>query len=86
MANQNRITTFLTCRRCQQEKPGNESMEKWSRLNVGLTTDGLQVWCVRHRQQVVHVTPEMPRALVEDRPECECCPGGRHVVGPEGVS
>lgn len=86
MANQNLITTFFTCRRCQEDKPSNESMEKWARLNVGLASEGLQVWCVRHRQEVVHVTPETLRMFLDNRPECQCCPGGRHVAGPERVS
>jgi hypothetical protein len=62
--------------------PANESLEKWARLNVGLTPTGIEVWCVRHRMLVVHFTPAelddwLGRAL-----QCGCCPEGRHVVTP----
>ena len=73
-----RIMSFTTCSQCQRDKPGNESMEKWARLNVGLTETGLEVWCVRHRRVVVHFTPDQLQGFVEGRPGCECCPEGRH--------
>jgi hypothetical protein len=30
------------------EQPEDASMRDWARLNVGMTPNGLQVWCVRH--------------------------------------
>jgi len=76
-----RIITFFTCKACQRQKPSNESMEKWARLNVGITPTGIEVWCVRHRIQVVHLTPEELQKDWLDQPmTCACCPGGSHVV------
>jgi hypothetical protein len=51
----NMIDTFFHCRRCLEERPPTESPESWSRLSVGLTSLGLQVWCHRHNINVAHI-------------------------------
>lgn len=75
----NNIYRFFHCARCVREKPRSESMEKWARLNVGLTlSGGLQVWCVRHRLDVVTLkAAELERYAATGLP-CTCCPGGVH--------
>lgn len=75
-----RIITFFHCAECRRQLPINESMEKWTRFNAGLTSTGIEVWCVRHRMLVVHVTPEELRTLLEQPMHCRCCPNGHHVV------
>lgn len=49
------IRQYLHCRLCLEQLPRNESPEHWARLAVGMTKQGLQVWCVRHRCNVLHV-------------------------------
>lgn len=84
------IERFFQCLRCMRDKPGNESMEKWARLNVGVTASGdVQVWCVRHRLEVVTIHREMmdlwgAMAMKGQLSECDCCPGGRHARRREG--
>jgi len=56
------------------EQPEDASMRDWARLNVGMTPNGLQVWCVRHdvnvgaldfRGQKVAFEDEGPRTKKE---------------------
>lgn len=58
ISNENCIEGFLHCVKCLREKPVNVTPEKWARLNVGITPNGLQIWCVRHRINVMHVNFE----------------------------
>lgn len=46
---------FMHCRHCVHEMPPNTSPADWSRLEVGWTTKGIQVWCQRHNQNVAHI-------------------------------
>lgn len=55
-SNTNEIQLYLHCARCLAELPGSgESAESYSRLNVGWTAIGLQVWCRRHNANIVHI-------------------------------
>lgn len=51
--------TFLHCKKCIQEwkdgKAVGESPETYARLTVAYTTMGIQVFCVRHQANVMHV-------------------------------
>lgn len=60
--NDRRITTYMHCGMCLDEwknpdHPDSEgtSPETYARLSVGFTKRGLQVWCVRHGVNVMHV-------------------------------
>lgn len=48
-----KIVMFWHCRKCMETIPDGQSPEFWGRLSVGWTDDGLQVWCARHKQNVV---------------------------------
>jgi hypothetical protein len=74
-----RIERFLHCANCAPKKPANQSMSEWVRIDAGLTADGFQVWCKRCRMEIVHFTPEGLEYLLEQKPGCDCCPGGKHV-------
>lgn len=76
----NRILTFFHCAACRRQIPVNESMEKWTRVNVGLTPTGLSVWCTRHRMEVVHFTPDELQKVLAEPTACRCCPHGHHVT------
>ncbi len=46
------IVRYLHCADCAKEKPEYISFRDWSELSVGLTEQGIQVWCDRHEQNV----------------------------------
>ena len=53
------ITDNLVCNQCCEEYcaglTDSRSLQQYSMLDVGLTDIGLQVWCLRHDVNVVHV-------------------------------
>jgi hypothetical protein len=53
--NSDQIGAFMHCALCLKERPSNQSPLEWARLSVGWTPVGLQVWCVRHDCNVLHV-------------------------------
>ena len=58
LTNANAIEAYLHCRRCLAARPATESPATWSRLDVGYTEMGLQVWCRRCDVNVMHVDYE----------------------------
>lgn len=55
------VTTYMACAKCIKERPPGQSMKEFARFNVGFTPLGIQVWCVRHDCNVVHVDFEGQR-------------------------
>lgn len=53
--NTNKIKLYLHCLTCADSIPNGESAESYSRLSVGWTKLGLQVWCHRCKVNVVHI-------------------------------
>lgn len=51
----NEIQMYLHCAKCIREKPANVSPQEWSRTQTGWTIRGIQVWCVRHSMNVLHM-------------------------------
>ena len=51
----NEIKAFMHCKRCLSEMPDGTSPREWAKLEVGWTDLGLQVWCMRHDINVMHV-------------------------------
>ena len=49
------IGAYMHCRRCLSERPADESPNSYARLAVGMTKEGLQIWCNRHECNVMHV-------------------------------
>ena len=74
----NRIRLHAHCGNCMPQKPVNQAMSEWARIDAGFTEDGLQLWCKRCRMQIAHFTPEGLSDALTERPGCDCCPGGRH--------
>lgn len=54
-SNKNEIGGYMHCGLCVQEKPENQSPMSWQKIQVGWTKQGLQVWCVRHDCNIVHI-------------------------------
>ncbi len=72
------IQLYCACRNCEKTRPRKMSRCEYSRLDIGMTATGLQVWCRRCELEVGHFTPEALRSQLGDA-RCECCPGGMHV-------
>lgn len=51
----NRIQAYFHCQQCLNERPADIAPRDWSRLSVGWTREGFQVWCVRHDRNVFDV-------------------------------
>ena len=56
------IEANIYCEACQRERPDCITPQKWSRLDVGWTENGLQVWCRRHDCNVLQIDLT-PRAV-----------------------
>jgi hypothetical protein len=52
---QNEIKVFFHCKKCLEEIPDGVSPREWVRMEVGYTELGLQVWCTRHEENVIHI-------------------------------
>lgn len=55
ISNENQILTFFHCRLCLGELPENESPQTYARYEMGYSRQGLQVWCLRHDCNVIHI-------------------------------
>lgn len=57
----NRIYAYMHCTLCLGEMPHDHSPREWARLEVGITEDGIQVYCTRHDVNVNHlkIEPEL---------------------------
>lgn len=54
----NQIIGIHYCRECLKEKPEGEDLVAWQRVVFGVTKDGLQLFCVRHKVSVIRVIDE----------------------------
>jgi hypothetical protein len=55
MADKDYILSFAHCKRCLAELPEDQSPREYQRIQVGWTRRGVQVWCVRHECNVMHI-------------------------------
>ena len=51
----NRIEMFLHCRKCLDELPKGVAPRDFIHSEVGWTKAGIQVWCVRHESNIIHL-------------------------------
>ncbi len=49
------IVSFMHCKKCMEELPEGISPRDWQRNEAGFTAEGMQVWCVRHKLNVIHI-------------------------------
>jgi hypothetical protein len=49
------IHAYLHCGLCLREIPDGVSPQQFSRIDVGWTEHGLQIWCRRHNVNVCHI-------------------------------
>lgn len=52
---------YVHCGQCIEEMPISQSPKEWARLSVSFTEIGLQIWCVRHESNVMHIDFEGQR-------------------------
>ena len=52
------IEVHLFCKQCLQEVPRSMSPEEYAQVEIGWTPWGMQVWCLRHNCNVLHVNYE----------------------------
>ena len=56
---QNGIEQNIICSKCETEfllgSTDSRSLQDYSRLDIGFTSIGVQVWCRRHNANVVHI-------------------------------
>lgn len=53
--NTNEISSYMHCSECIKELPIDQSPRDYQRVQVGYTKLGIQVWCVRHNCNIVHI-------------------------------
>ena len=51
----NEIEMFFHCKKCLEELPPDTSPREWVRIEAGWSKRGLQIWCVRHEMNIIHV-------------------------------
>ena len=62
----NNITQFFHCKKCIEEMPNGVSPKDYARLSVGWTKLGVQVFCVRHDINVVHIDFKGQKVAISD--------------------
>ena len=55
MTSENEIELFIHCGKCIEEKPSYLTPRDYSMVEVGKTSIGLKVWCIRHEENIVHL-------------------------------
>ena len=49
------IRLYLHCVQCREAQPEDEPPNEFERVKIGWTDRGIQVWCVRHDAEVIHL-------------------------------
>jgi hypothetical protein len=52
---ENRILQFWHCGKCIDELPEGVSPREYIHVEVGFTPAGVQIWCVRHEENIIHL-------------------------------
>ncbi|MEE8538559.1 MAG: hypothetical protein V3S54_01995 [Woeseiaceae bacterium] len=50
-----KICTHIHCAMCCEEVPAGESMQDYNWREIGFTDKGIQVWCLRHNCNILHL-------------------------------
>lgn len=56
--NSHEIVTFLHCGKCVEELSNEQivaSPKMYAHYDIGYTPIGLQIWCVRHNCNIIHI-------------------------------
>lgn len=52
---ESKIHTFIHCGLCYEDVPAGMSIKEYASEEVGFTTEGIQVWCLRHNCNIMHL-------------------------------
>ncbi len=52
---QNSIGAYIHCMKCIDELPVGQSPAEFAKVQAGWTKEGLQVWCNRHDENIIHL-------------------------------
>jgi hypothetical protein len=52
---QNCINQYMQCSLCIEELPPGVSPDQYQRISVGFTDKGMQIWCSRHKVNILHM-------------------------------
>lgn len=55
ISNLNEIKLYVHCGLCLKERPAEIPPKDYSKLEIGWTEKGIQVWCCRHEANVMHI-------------------------------
>ena len=71
---------FIHCRRCVETNRTNQSPAEYSKLDLGITTDGeIEVWCRRHNISVSVLTENGAlKPEIKNAPCAVCGVSGPH--------
>lgn len=72
LTSEDSIEIFCHCGLCLKELPDDQSPSSYARINVGWSVLGIQVWCVRHNVNIIHIDFEgqkHPADTTCDKPE-----------------
>lgn len=53
--NEECISTYIHCGLCLEEMPRSMSPRNYQRIQAGFTPLGIQIWCVRHDCNIMHI-------------------------------
>ena len=67
----NEIQAYLHCKKCTEELPEGQSPMEYARTQSGWTPQGLQVWCNRHDENVMHLDFKGTYQALEEMLEVE---------------
>ncbi len=51
----NDIVTFFHCKKCLEELPPGMSPREYIHIEAGYTILGIQTWCIRHEENIIHL-------------------------------
>lgn len=55
ISNKLSISAYMHCSKCLEELPSDMSPQQYAAFDIGWTRQGLQVWCYRHKANIIHV-------------------------------
>jgi hypothetical protein len=55
LSNELGIVSYFHCGKCLNEKPDEMSPRDFQKIQAGFTKEGIQIWCLRHECNILHV-------------------------------
>lgn len=55
LSNRNCINLYFHCAECLKEVPEGVAPKEYQKIQAGSTDRGVQVWCLRHDLNIIHI-------------------------------